>query len=127
MVRTAPPRPDGRLRIGYLAQDLGEGITARFLEPVLARHDRTRFHITGYFEDEDRAPAAGRLGEYTDSWQDISADTVAGTVARIRRGEIEILVLASSYRGKDLRVPAHRVARCRFAISTASPRPGWRQ
>ena len=110
VVRTAPPRPDGRLRIGYLAQDLGEGITARFLEPVLARHDRTRFHITGYFGDEDRAPAAGRLGEITDSWQDISADTVAGTVARIRRGEIEILVLASSYRGKDLRVPAHRVA-----------------
>lgn len=106
----APPRRDGRLRIGYLAYDLGEGITARFLEPVLTGHDRARFHITGYHGDEDRAPSTGRLGGHADSWQDISADSVEQTVARIRRDEIDILVLASSYRGKDLRVPAHRAA-----------------
>jgi predicted O-linked N-acetylglucosamine transferase (SPINDLY family) len=110
VVPTAPPRPDGRLRIGYLAHDLGEGVTARFLEPVLARHDRTRFHITGYFGDEDKEPSAGRMGGYTDSWRDISADTPEGTVAKIQRDEIDILVLASSYRGKDLRVPARRPA-----------------
>lgn len=107
---TAPPRGDGRIRIGYLAHDMGAGITARFLEPVLARHDRARFHITGYCGDQDSEPAAARLGGYTDSWQDISADSVAATVERIRRDEIDILVLASSYRGKDLRVPAHRAA-----------------
>jgi len=108
--QAAPPRPDNRLRIGYLAHDLAEGVTARFIEPVLARHDRARFHITGYYGDEGAKPAVGPLGGYTDSWQDISADSVEETVARIRRDGIDILVLASSYRGKDLRVPAHRAA-----------------
>jgi protein O-GlcNAc transferase len=46
--KPATPRPDGRIRIGYLAYDLNYGVTSWFLEPVLARHDRTRFHITGY-------------------------------------------------------------------------------
>lgn len=106
----AVARPDSRIRVAYLAYDLFDHVTSWFLEPVLARHDRDRFHITGYFGNDVIDAVTDRLGTYTDSWQSIGPDSVAETAARIRRDDIDILVLASFFRGKDRRAIAYRAA-----------------
>lgn len=103
-------RPDDRIRIAYLAYDLLDHVTSWFLEPVLSRHNRDRFHVTGYYGNETSDDVTARLGSYVDSWQDISQDTIAETAARIRHDDIDILVLASFFRGKDRRVLAYRAA-----------------
>lgn len=108
--KPATPRPDGRIRIGYLAYDLNYGVTSWFLEPVLARHDRTRFHITGYHGNPVKDESTARLGRHADVWHDIAGDSVEQTAERIRRDGIDILVLVSFYNGKDHRVLAHRPA-----------------
>ncbi|NKB57991.1 MAG: tetratricopeptide repeat protein [Alphaproteobacteria bacterium] len=103
-------RADDRIRIAYLAYDLLDHVTSWFLEPVLARHDHDRFHVTGYYGNETTDHVTARLGGYVESWQDISRDTIAETAARIRRDEIDIFILASFFRGKDRRVLAYRSA-----------------
>lgn len=103
-------RPDSRIRIAYLAYDLLDHVTSWFLEPVLSRHNRDRFHVTGYYGNETSDDVTARLGSYVDSWQDVSQDTIAETAARIRHDDIDILVLASFFRGKDRRVLAYRAA-----------------
>ncbi len=45
VVRTAP---GSKLRVGYVSPDLREHSVARFVEPVLAAHDRSRIEITCY-------------------------------------------------------------------------------
>lgn len=102
--------PGSRIRVGYLAYDLFDHVTSWFMEPVLARHDRDRFHVTGYYGNENTDQVTDRLGTYTDSWQPVAADTIAETADRVRRDEIDILVLGSFFRGKDRRVLAHRCA-----------------
>lgn len=106
----AVARPDDRIRIAYLAYDLFDHVTSWFLEPVLARHDRDRFHITGYYGNDKVDAVTERLGGYVDSWQQVAGDTIDETAARVRRDGIDILVLASFFRGKDRRVLAHRAA-----------------
>jgi len=101
---------DGRIRIAYLAYDLLDHVTSWFLEPVLSRHDHDRFHITGYYGNEISDDVTARLGGYTDSWQSIAANSIEETAERIRGDGIDILVLASFFRGKDKRVLAYRSA-----------------
>ncbi len=106
----AVARPDDKIRVAYLAYDLFDHVTSWFLEPVLTHHDRGRFHLTGYYGNEKTDAVTARLGGYVDSWQNVADDTVAETAARVRRDRIDILVLASFFRGKDRRVLAHRAA-----------------
>lgn len=106
----AVKRSDSRIRVAYLAYDLLDHVTSWFLEPVLARHDHDRFHVTGYYGNTVTDHVTERLGAFTDSWQSIAADSIAETAARIRQDEIDILVLASFFRGKDRRVLAYRSA-----------------
>ncbi len=107
---TQAAAPDGRIRIAYLAYDLFDHVTSWFLEPVLSRHDHDKFHITGYYGNENTDAVTERLGGYADSWQSIASDSIRETSERIRRDGIDILVLASFFRGKDRRVLAYRSA-----------------
>lgn len=106
----AVKRADNRIRVAYLAYDMLDHVTSWFLEPVLARHDHDRFHVTGYYGNTATDHVTERLGGYADSWQSIASDSIAETAARIRRDDIDILVLASFFRGKDRRVFAYRSA-----------------
>jgi protein O-GlcNAc transferase len=106
----APPRADGRLRIGYIAYDMGNEVTSWFLEPVLARHDRSRFHIAVYHGNAAKDDYTARLEGLADAARDIAGETPQETASRIRADGIDILVLASFYNGKDHRVLAWRPA-----------------
>lgn len=101
---------DSRIRIAYLAYDLLDHVTSWFLEPVLSRHDHERFHVTGYYGNENSDAITERLRGYTDAWQSVANDSIEETAERIRDDGIDILVLASFFRGKDKRVLAYRSA-----------------
>lgn len=104
------PRADRKIRIAYLANDFFDHVTSWFLEPVLARHDRSKFHVTCYSGTERKDHVTTKLASLVDVWRDINEEDIEGTVSQIRHDDIDILILASFFRGKDRRVLAYRAA-----------------
>ena len=103
-------RADGKIRLAYLANDFYDHVTSWFMEPVLTQHDRSKFHITCYSGTEHKDHVTAKLASLADVWRDIDEEDIESTVSQIRRDEIDILVLASFFRGKDRRVLAYRAA-----------------
>jgi predicted O-linked N-acetylglucosamine transferase (SPINDLY family) len=56
--RPADPNPNRLLKIGYVSADYRTHTVAGFIEALLAKHDRTKFHVTAY-------PSVGRGDETT--------------------------------------------------------------
>ena len=63
-----PRDPARRLRVGYLAPDLGDPAIACLLEPVLAAHDRAAVEIYCYSDAATETEAAWRLRAHADVW-----------------------------------------------------------
>ncbi|NKB57471.1 MAG: tetratricopeptide repeat protein [Alphaproteobacteria bacterium] len=101
---------DGPLRIGYLSDEFYERVTARFMAPVLAHHDRTRFHVTGYARNTYRDSTTETLEALTDRWRDLSGLDDRAAAEAIRADEIDILVLCTSYRAETRTVLAFKPA-----------------
>ena len=99
-----PARSPDRIRIGYLSEEFYERVTARFIEPVLQAHDRTRFHVTAYSRAGVRDETAMRLQGAVDCWRDVSSLDDAAVARRIQDDGVDILVLCTSYRAES-RVP----------------------
>ena len=84
--------PDRKLRIGYLSPDFREHALSFFIEPILDRHDRSRFEAVCYsdVEREDavsrRLRGVGALWRSTAGWGD---DRLA---EQMRHDGIDILV-----------------------------------
>ncbi len=109
--KSFPARRDAkRLRIGYLSDEFRGGVTARFMIPVLANHDRARFHVTGYARGAARDATTDRLAGMTDRWRDLSGQSDAAAAAAIRADGIDILVLCTSYRAESRTILAYRPA-----------------
>ncbi|MBL4719719.1 MAG: tetratricopeptide repeat protein [Alphaproteobacteria bacterium] len=108
-----PPRPthqDDKIHIGYIANDLFDHVTSWFMEPVLANHDRSKFHITCYSGASQKDNVTARLTSLVDRWRNINEEDIAETSDTIRRDGVDILVLASFFRGKDRRIMAYQSA-----------------
>lgn len=86
------PDPHRRLRIGYVSPDFHEHSVARFMEPVLRHHDKTRFEITCYSDTSRADETTRRLKAFTDHWNNTSALDHAQLDALVSRDEIDILV-----------------------------------
>jgi len=106
-----PRDPERRLRIGYVSPDFRRHSVAWFIEPALARHDRTQVEIFGYYSHARQDEATARLAAHTDRWvpcPDLSDEQLA---ERIRADGIDILVdLAGHTNGNRLLVFARRPA-----------------
>jgi predicted O-linked N-acetylglucosamine transferase (SPINDLY family) len=105
-----PERGRGRIRIGYLSDEFYERVTARFIEPVLQAHDRTRFHITGFSRSNVRDYTSARLQGAVDSWRDVSGLNDAKVAERIQADAIDVLVLCTSYRPESRAPLAYKPA-----------------
>jgi predicted O-linked N-acetylglucosamine transferase (SPINDLY family) len=86
--------PDRPLRVGYLSPDFRGHCVARFFEPLLQAHDRTRFRLFGYSHvpPQSRDAETGRLGAAFDTYRDIWGLSDAGVADLIRADAIDILV-----------------------------------
>jgi predicted O-linked N-acetylglucosamine transferase (SPINDLY family) len=87
------------LRIGYVSPDFREHVVGWNLLPLLAEHDRKRFHIICY-SSAGRADAITReLQSHVAAWRDISALSDQQAAKIIREDQIDILVDLSLHTG----------------------------
>jgi predicted O-linked N-acetylglucosamine transferase (SPINDLY family) len=111
----APPRArplaGQRLRVGYVSADFREHPAVRFLEPVLAAHDRGRFEIVCYSDVPHPDAATARLQGYADRWRSLVGLSDAEAAGVIRADAVDLLVdLAGHTAGNRLLVFARRPA-----------------
>lgn len=106
-----PNRPTGsKLRIAYVSDELYERVTARFIEPVLAAHNRGAFDIHLYSTGAIADDTTERLKQSVDGWHDLAALSDAAAAAQIRDDGIDVLVLFTSYRAESRALLAYKPA-----------------
>lgn len=91
------PKPDRRIRLGYVSGDLRGHSVAFFAEPLLANHDHTRFEVFCYANQKGGDATTGRLMKMADHWRwtlDLSDDAL---VEMIRMDGIDILIDLSNH------------------------------
>ena len=98
------PDPDRALRIGYLSADFRSHAVARFIEPVLRHHDRSRFQICCYSNVGVPDATSARLGELAGRLVNIAGMPDEEAAALIRRDKIDLLVDLSGHTA-DNRLP----------------------
>jgi predicted O-linked N-acetylglucosamine transferase (SPINDLY family) len=87
------PRKAGRvLRVGYVSPDFRNHACCRFLEPLLAQHDKTKVHVTAYAELVREDEATLRYRGLVDQWVPTRGMSDAALAERIRADGIDILV-----------------------------------
>lgn len=117
---------DDRIRIAYFSDEFYERVTARFMSPVLAHHDRTKFHVTCYARSAARDATTERLQGMADSWRDISVMDDRTTAEAVRDDGIDILVLCTSYRVEARTVLAFKPAPVQVCYSNLVSTTGLR-
>ena len=91
------PTPDRVLRIGYLSADFREHAVARFIEPVLRHHDRSRFRVFCYSNVSVPDQRSGSIAELAESFVNIAGVPDAAVEEIVRRDRIDILVDLSGH------------------------------
>lgn len=100
-----------RLKVGYVSADLYKHSVANFFEPVLAHHDKAKFEIYCYYNNNKRDATTNRLIEYADHWVWCQLLSDEQLVKRILQDEIDILVDLAGHTGyNNLSVFAHKPA-----------------
>jgi predicted O-linked N-acetylglucosamine transferase (SPINDLY family) len=91
--------PDRVIRIGYVSADFWTHSVAYFIEPVLARHDRSAFHVTCYADVEAPDETTARLRGLSDRWRDTRGVDDAALYDQIEADDIDILVDLAGHTG----------------------------
>lgn len=84
--------PGRKLRIGYVSPDFRTHPVRLFLEPLMARHDKSAFEIYAYaqLDQEDEGTAAFKT--YADHWVRTNGLSHDALAQRIRDDKIDVLV-----------------------------------
>ena len=105
------PDPDRRLRVGYVSPDFREHPVGRFIAPLLAHHDHTKFEIYCYACAARLDAMSQRIEEYADVWRDIVGMTHDRLERQIREDRIDLLIDLSLHgEGNRLAVFARKPA-----------------
>jgi protein O-GlcNAc transferase len=100
-----------RLRVGYVSPDFRNHSCKYFLEPLLARHDKTQVEVYAYAELNQEDEASARYRSYVEHWIPTKEMSDAQLALRIRADGIDILVdLAGHTSGNRLLTFAHKPA-----------------
>jgi predicted O-linked N-acetylglucosamine transferase (SPINDLY family) len=89
--------PHRRIRVAYLSGELRDYVTGRFIEPVLARHDRKRFDVHCYFDARLADAFTQRMRRHGGSWHDFSRLDDEALSRHIQSQKIDILVDLSGH------------------------------
>ena len=103
--------PERRLRIGYVSPDFRRHAARHFIEPVLARHDKSMVELFAYAEVACEDEVTARFKSYVDHWRPTVGLSGEDMAERIRADRIDILVdLAGHTRDHRLLVFARKPA-----------------
>lgn len=94
-------QPGRRLRVGYITADFIQHSVSYFMEPLLARHDTSRFEIFCYYNRAFGDATTQRLKAIGHHWLDCSALSDAQLAQRIRDDEVDVLVELSGHTGES--------------------------
>ncbi len=86
------PRSGHRLRIGYISSHFRRHAVAKFFEPLIASHDRSRFEIHCYYNGMVPDDVTQRIGEQAEHFSTVRGMRDGYVAAQIRRDGIDILV-----------------------------------
>jgi predicted O-linked N-acetylglucosamine transferase (SPINDLY family) len=84
--------PERRLRVAYLSPDLNQHAVSRFVEPVLASHDRSAFEVFFYADGPLADATTARLRPLADAWTPVGSLDDEALAARVRDDRIDLLV-----------------------------------
>lgn len=84
--------PERRLKLGYVSPDFRNHPVAYFIEPVLARHDRTQIEVFCYYNNDLHDAFTDRIIAETDHWVPCARISDDQLAERIRADGIDILV-----------------------------------
>lgn len=88
-----PPEPNpARLRIGYVSPDFCDHAAAMWVEPILERHDRSRFEVFCYTSGPRHDHVSRRIQGYDLTWRSIAALDPDSAARLIRDDGIHVLV-----------------------------------
>jgi predicted O-linked N-acetylglucosamine transferase (SPINDLY family) len=124
--------PERRLNIGYVSPDLRIHSVTRFLEPILAHHDKGQVEVYCYHSHELQDEVSVRLAGYTDHWIPCKMMSDDELAMRVRSDGIDILVdLAGHTAGNRLPVFARKPAPVQvtylgYAATTGLSAMDWR-
>jgi protein O-GlcNAc transferase len=100
-----------RLNIGYVSGDLREHVVARFLAPILAHHDKSRYRVVAYCNNGASDAMTEALRRCVDQWRDIEKMSDDEVVKMVDGDHIDILVdLAGHTTNNRLQVFARKPA-----------------
>jgi protein O-GlcNAc transferase len=103
--------PDRKLRIGYVSADFRIHPVAHFLLPILANHDKARFHVTAYANQSEEDTLTREIRACVDAWVPCLRMDDVTLAQRIRDDGIDILFdLSGHTAGNRLSVFARRPA-----------------
>ncbi|KQP15351.1 hypothetical protein ASF45_29770, partial [Pseudorhodoferax sp. Leaf265] len=85
-------RADRRLRVGYVSPDFREHACARFLEPLLAAHDKSAVEVWAYAELNREDAVTARYKRVVDHWVPTRGLSDEALAERIRADAIDVLV-----------------------------------
>ncbi len=104
-------RGEPRLRIGYVSPDFYSHSVASFAEPIIAAHDRARFHVTCYSDVIGGDAVTQRIRSLADAWRDTADDNDEDLHRRIVEDGIDVLIdLAGHTADNRMGVFARRAA-----------------
>jgi predicted O-linked N-acetylglucosamine transferase (SPINDLY family) len=93
--------PEKRLKVGYVSPDFRQHAVAYFIEPVLARHDRSRVEVFCYYNHTQQDSFTDRIKAASDHWLPCQGITDEQLAARIRADGIDILVDLAGHTGEN--------------------------
>lgn len=108
---------DRRVRLAYFLPELDLHVTTRFLSPILAAHDKTKFEIIGYGYRTDGGGPPERIKDAVDRWVEVGDQTPAEIAAVMRHDQIDILLHPCSFKSRYRDVLAHRAAPVQIACT----------
>lgn len=109
--------PDRRLRIGYVAGEFYYHPTARFLIPLVERHDRSKFETYCYSVGVFPDAMTDQLKAVADVWREARATSDMELAEAVHRDRIDILIDLSGHSGIS-RLPV-------FALQPAPVQATW--
>ncbi|AOX99302.1 tetratricopeptide repeat protein [Jeongeupia sp. USM3] len=91
------PAPWRRLRLGFVSGDFRSHAAAYFLEPLLARLDRSQFELFGYNTHTTSDVVTERLSRYFDRFQSFASFDTDARCRQIRDDRIDVLIDLSGH------------------------------
>ena len=95
------PKPDRRLRIGYVSPDLNWHSVAFFLLPILQQTDHSGFEIFCYSNSDKTDLATDLMKQASHHWRIIFRQTDEDAAAQILADQIDILIDLAGHSGRN--------------------------